>query len=59
MWRAAKARADYASFAPFLSRIVDTLRRFARYRNPDADPYGLLLDDYEQGLTRAGADDCF
>lgn len=59
VWRAAKARADYASFAPFLSRIVDTLRRFARYRNPDADPYGLLLDDYEQGLTRAGADDCF
>ena len=51
-WREAKQRSDYALFAPHLQKLLDSTRRFARYYAPDRDPYDVLLDEYEKGMTQ-------
>lgn len=51
VWEKAKNENDFASFAPYLEKIVDYNRRFAAYYNPDLAPYDALLSEYEEGLT--------
>ena len=58
-WREAKQRSDYALFAPHLQKLLDSTRRFARYYAPDRDPYDVLLDEYEKGMTQAELDRFF
>lgn len=58
-WKRAKATSDYAVFEPYLVDIVASLKRQARYLNPDADPYEVWLDRFERGLTRSALDDFF
>ncbi|MDO4806127.1 MAG: carboxypeptidase M32 [Coriobacteriales bacterium] len=53
VWLRAKAQNDWNSFAPCLDKLVDLQRKIALARNPDADPYDTLLDEYEQGANRA------
>ena len=52
VWHKAKENNDFASFAPYLQKTFDTLRKFAKYTDPDKDPYDVCLDKYERGLTR-------
>ena len=58
VWRAAKEANDFASFQPYLERVVDTQRRFAGYMNPNLKPYDALLDNYEKDM-RAETLDAF
>ncbi|MDR1440684.1 MAG: carboxypeptidase M32, partial [Clostridiales bacterium] len=58
-WKKAKAESDYPSFEPYLSRILETLKRFARYYGPGRDPYEVWLDEHEKGLTRAACEQFF
>ena len=52
-WLDARARDDFAVFAPFLERNLELRRRYSACF-PDADdPYDPLLDDYEPGLSTA------
>lgn len=51
VWRKAKAADDWESFEPYLERLVEGARRIAHCKNPSADPYDVLLDDYEQGTN--------
>lgn len=51
VWVEAKNNNDFASFAPYLEKIVETNRRFAGYYNPQMDPYNSLLNEYEEGLN--------
>ena len=53
VWRRAKVANDWASFEPYLDRIVASMVRIARFRNPNADPYDVWLDDFEHGCDRA------
>lgn len=53
VWRTAKETNDYASFKPYLEKIVRTNVRFAGYRAPDKPVYDALLDEYEKGMTSA------
>ena len=53
VWQRAKAASDWAAFAPYLDRIVASMREIAYYRNPAADPYDLWLDEHEHGRDRA------
>ncbi|GAB4315502.1 MAG: carboxypeptidase M32 [Promethearchaeota archaeon] len=50
-WKRAKAKRDFGEFRPFLEKMVDLVRRKAEAINPDADPYDVLLDLHEPGLT--------
>jgi len=59
VWHRAKSSNDYASFAPYIDRIVEANKRFAGYIRPDMDPYEHCLDSYEEGLTRGVCDEFF
>ncbi|MBR0451533.1 MAG: carboxypeptidase M32 [Oscillospiraceae bacterium] len=51
-WLNAKKNNDFASFAPFIRKIVDTQIRFASITDPDKDPYDVALDAHEEGTDR-------
>lgn len=59
VWGKAKRGNDFASYAPYLERLVELRRRQAQYIDPDRDPYEVLLDQYERGLTIADCDAFF
>ena len=58
-WVKAKRTNDFSVFAPYLEKIVAARRAQARYFAPDRDPYEVLLDQYEHGLTIAQCDEFF
>ena len=56
VWHRAKLANDWASFEPYVQRIVDTLKQRAACIDPDRDPYDVWLDQYERGLSRESFD---
>ena len=56
VWHKAKLDNDWASFEPYVDRIVAALRRRARYLDSSRDTYDALLDQFERGLTQASFD---
>jgi len=52
-WLEAMAAADFGRFRDALSRQVELRHRYAACFPEAADPYDVLLDDYEPGLTTA------
>ena len=56
VWHKAKTDNDWASFEPYVQRIVDTLKQRAACIDPTRDAYDVLLDQYERGLTRENFD---
>ena len=59
VWREAKVNNDFASFAPYLEKIVSFNRKFAGYYNASLPPYDALLNEYEEGLTSKTLDSFF
>lgn len=58
-WVKAKRTNDFSVFAPYLEKIIAARRAQAQYFAPDRDPYEVLLDRYEHGLTIAKCDEFF
>ena len=52
VWVRARKMDDWASFAPYLDRLVDIKRKVALARDPEAHPYDTLLDEFEPGTNR-------
>ncbi len=52
-WMSAKAAKDFSTFAAPLARVVDLCRLRAELLDPQADPYAVLFDLYEPGLSLA------
>ncbi len=59
IWANAKENNDYDAFAPVLEEIIGYERRFAKCYKPDMDPYNVMLDQYEEGLTTEILDSYF
>ncbi len=59
VWHQAKAENNYALFEPYLDKVIDYERRFARYYAPDKPVYDTLLDNYEEGMTTQVLDGYF
>jgi len=59
VWRKAKAADDWASFEPYLDRVVDVMRHFSELRSPGADPYDAWLDYFEHGTNQQFYDTFF
>lgn len=59
VWRRAKAANDWASFEPYLDRIVEAMRHMAQAKNAEKDPYDVWLDEFEHGTSRAFYDPFF
>ena len=58
-WEKAKSANDFAQFAPYLEKIVETRRRFAGYLDPAKPAYNVYLDQFESGLTMEKCDAFF
>ncbi|MGB2711138.1 MAG: carboxypeptidase M32 [Conexibacter sp.] len=58
-WVDARERSDFAAFLPFLERNVELKLRYIECFDGYADPYDVLLDDYEEGMTSAEVDALF
>ena len=58
-WRKAKANNDFASFAPYLEKVYETVKKFAAYVDPEMDPYDFWLNEFEEGLSMAFCDEFF
>lgn len=59
VWHKAKNANDWASFEPYVDRIVETLKRHAGYVDPTRDPYDVWLDQYERGMDARAYDQFF
>ncbi len=59
VWRRAKNTNDFASFAPYLEKLVDYSRRYAAWLEPEKDAYDTLLDLYEEGMDQKTLDAFF
>jgi len=59
VWHTAKERSDWPLFQPCLSRIFETVKRFAGYCAPEKDPYDYWLNEYEEGIDRRSCDAFF
>ena len=59
VWHRAKVNDDYASFAPYIDKIVAAQISLARHIAPDKDPYDFRLSRYEEGLNRETCDRFF
>src|SRR5262245_9281486 len=51
VWQQARQRSDFASFAPWLEKIVRLKREEAQAVGYEDSPYDALLDEYEPGAT--------
>ena len=59
VWHKAKVANDWASFEPYVDRIVEALKRQAAYLDNTRDPYDVWLDQYERGMDAAAFDRFF
>jgi carboxypeptidase Taq len=58
-WVDARERSDFAAFLPFLRHNVELKLRYVECFEGYDDPYDVLLDDYEEGMTSAEVDALF
>jgi carboxypeptidase Taq len=58
-WVAAKQAADFAPFAPALTRIVELVRETAASHGTAGHPYDHLLEEYDPGATVADLEPMF
>jgi carboxypeptidase Taq len=58
-WVEARERSDFAAFLPYLRRNVELKLRYVECFEGYDDPYDVLLDDYEEGMTSAEVDALF
>ena len=59
VWKSAKANNDFASFAPYLEKLVAFNRKIPVYIKPELPKYDVLLNEYEKGLTMQALDEYF
>jgi carboxypeptidase Taq len=52
-WVEARQKADFALFAPHLEQQLALKRHYIACFPPAANPYDVLLDDFERGMTTA------
>ena len=59
VWAKARAENNFASFQPYLEKIVDLRRRYAEFFAPYDHVYDPLLDDFEPGMKTADVKQIF
>jgi carboxypeptidase Taq len=60
VWKEAKAKSDFKLFQPYLEKVVEFNRKFAKYLGPiDGKLYNRLLDGYEEGIRIEDLDKFF
>lgn len=50
-WKKAKKEVNYSLFKPELDKILDLTKKKAHLLNPDKDPFDVVMEEYEYGMT--------
>jgi carboxypeptidase Taq len=58
-WLEARAEDDFSILLPHLERTLELRLRYVECFEPRDDPYDVLLDDFEPGMTTADVDPVF
>ncbi len=58
-WEIAKHSNDFSVFAPHLAKMIEIRKQYARYIDPERDPYDVLLNEFEKGMTQEQMDPFF
>lgn len=58
-WEVARGNNDFASFEPFLDKVIGYTNQFIDLWGPKATRYDTLIDDYEPDMTVAELDSIF
>jgi carboxypeptidase Taq len=58
-WVTARANDDYGAFRPWLDRHLELKHEVIACFEPAADPYDILLDDFEAGTTTGEVEEVF
>ncbi|MDX6413514.1 MAG: carboxypeptidase Taq, partial [Gaiellaceae bacterium] len=58
-WDEAKAASDFSTFRPHLERQLELKHRYIACFPKTPEPYDILLEDYEEGLTTAQVENVF
>jgi len=58
-WDKAKAASNFESFRPHLERQLELKRRYIACFPKTEDPYDVLLDEFEEGVTTAQVEEIF
>ena len=53
-WAKARQESDYQAFAPYLQRLLELVKEYARCQGFSRHIYDALLDEYEPWMTTAG-----
>jgi len=53
VWKVARKHNDFQHFAPYLERLIDLKRKEATAIDPSRDPYAVLVEGYESGMSVA------
>ncbi len=59
VWEDAKENDDYEAFKPYLKEIIEAQKKMIAYRGYQEDHYNVLLDDFEEGMTKEAYDQFF
>ena len=59
VWARAKDASDFNMFCPYLEELFAYQKKFAKYIDPDMDPYDHCLNEFEEGLTMETCDRFF
>lgn len=59
VWEKAKNENNFSIFKEYLEKIFNYNIKFGKYRNPNKNPYDVILDDYEKGMDRKKLDEFF
>ena len=58
-WLQAREQEDYSIMLPHLEHNLELRRQYVACFEPEGDPYDVLLDDYEPGMTTAEVEAIF
>lgn len=58
-WLKAKEKKDYSIFKPYLLKLIELSKVRANRKNPNINPYDVLLDEYEEGMNIKKYDEFF
>jgi carboxypeptidase Taq len=59
VWVIARQENDYKSYEPHLAKMIELKKQQAQYIDPTQNPYNVLMDEYEPGMTMKKLDPLF
>ena len=59
VWPSAKRESDFSKFEKELEAVIEAVKKYHSYVNPDKQVYDALIDQFEEGMTQETIDRVF